>query len=75
MNEQELFKTLSTTEVGKTLADYCDKLILEVCDSRNWEEGEDKVHANKTAKVIQERIIDRIRKKNIQNKPYVFPYE
>lgn len=71
---QELFRKLNESGIGKELVVYLQDLQAKVCDSRNWGPNEDKTHANKVANVIQTDIIDKIvlRTRNAEPVPYQY---
>ena len=64
----ELFKALSKSSLGKDLVDYLDRVQDYICDSREWEEGDTKESANQAARVIKEKIRNRISPQK-QSKP------
>jgi hypothetical protein len=65
----EMFRVLSNSAVGTDLAEYLDRLLGKVCDSRNWGPDETKETAQKVASIIQKDIIDKIRLVN-KAKPF-----
>lgn len=77
LNEKDvnMFKQLHESDNGKQLVNYLQRLVGEVCDSRTWADGEDKVHANKTAKVLQENLIDKVVLRSEASVPSLYPYE
>lgn len=72
--EKEMFVRLSESTLGRELASYLSRLQGDVCDSRNWADGEDKTHANKTAKVIGDDILGHIIIKKQSATPPPYPY-
>ncbi len=70
--DKELFARLSESNYGKQLRDYLERLQADVCDSRNWSEHEDKTHANKTARVLQDDVIKHLitKKEQTARAPY-----
>lgn len=69
-----MFNAFADSAQGDMLVSYLMRLQAHVCDSRGWADGETKEHSNKTARIIQEHLIDAIRlnKEIKQNPPY--PY-
>ncbi len=58
--DKKIFKALSTSELGKGLVDYLERLQNEICDSRSWGPAETRETANKLASIIQKELCDKI---------------
>lgn len=73
-NDIEMFNTFAESAQGELLVGYLERLQAHICDSRSWSEGETKEHANKTARIIQENLIDCIRLNKVikENPPYQY---
>jgi hypothetical protein len=66
----ELFNTLAQSQIGKDLVAYLETLEDEICDSRNWGPDDTKESALQAAKVIREKLRNRIRPEK-KSTPYV----
>ena len=65
-SEIEMFKALGNTGIGEQLANYYERLIDHVYDSRHWSTNDTKESAKQAAKVLEEGLLNKIR---LQNKP------
>lgn len=59
-----MFKALSGSDLGKQLLDYLDRMMSNVCDSRNWGEHDTKESTKRVAKVIEDGLINKIKLQN-----------
>jgi len=59
--DKAMFKQFHNNDAGKNLIDYMERFLSHVCDSRNWGEHDSKESTQRTAKLIQENIIDKIK--------------
>lgn len=62
--EIELFKSLGQSSIGKDIAEFAERLVTSMCDSRNWGPNDTKDVVNKAADLVQKELIDRIRLQN-----------
>lgn len=59
--DTDIFKRLHGTELGNKLIEYLEEVNREVCDARTWNSGETKEYALMAARLIEERIINKIK--------------
>lgn len=58
--DKDLFDNLSNSQMGRQLLDYLDRLSDNICDARNWGEGDTKESTTKAAQSIKKHISDKI---------------
>lgn len=73
--DKAMFEQLAASDTGKQFLSYLTRLVASVCDSRTWAEGEDKTHANKVARVLEEEIINKISLRNPALPDTPYPYQ
>lgn len=62
--DTEMFRNLSSSSTGKQLLSYLERLLTDVCDSRNWKEVDTKESTQKVANIIQKGLVDKIKLQN-----------
>lgn len=73
--EIEFFRAISSTEMGRFLHEYAERVRDHAFDSRNWPEGVTKESAQLAANLIEELIVNKIRPKAAQGQIMNQPYE
>lgn len=71
---KELFNALSRSQLGRELAEYCELVMDEVCNSRNWGDKDTKESANQAAETIKKYFKNRLGTVT-EPKPHTFEHE